>query len=70
MLAVLVGMNTCFSTVYAVTDSASYETAHYPEQKEFSVPNGIKPSEIVGAYKKQGGKIIGNMIPNPNFGGN
>ena len=26
--------------------------------------------EIVGAYKKQGGKIIGDFIPNPNFGGN
>ena len=44
--------------------------AYFPEQMEFSIPGGIKPSEIVGAYKKQGGKIIGDFIPNPNFGGN
>lgn len=30
--------------------------AYFPEQMEFSIPGGIKPSEIVGAYKKQGGK--------------
>lgn len=44
--------------------------AYFPEQMEFSIPGGIKPSEIVGAYKKQGGKIIGDFIHNPNFGGN
>lgn len=44
--------------------------AYYPEQMEFSVPGGIKPSEIVGAYKMQGGKITGDFIPNPNYGGN
>ena len=44
--------------------------AYFPEQMEFSIPGGIKPYEIVGAYKKQGGKIIGDFIPNPNFGGN
>ena len=43
---------------------------YFPEQMEFSIPGGIKPSEIVGAYKKQGGKIIGDFITNPNFGGN
>ena len=43
---------------------------YFPEQIEFSIPGGIKPSEIVGAYKKQGGKIVGDLIPNPNFGGN
>ncbi len=37
---------------------------------EFSIPGGIKSSEIVGAYKKQGGEIVGDFIPNPNFGGN
>ena len=42
----------------------------YPEQMEFVVPGGIKPSEIVGAYRVQNGKIVGDMIPNPNFGGN
>ena len=44
--------------------------AYFPEQMEFSIPGGIKPSEIVGAYKKQDGKIIGDFIPNLNFGGN
>jgi len=29
--------------------------AYFPEQMEFSIPGGIKQSEIVGAYKKQGG---------------
>jgi len=44
--------------------------AYFPEQMEFSIPGGIKSSEIVGAYKKQGGEIVGDFIPNPNFGGN
>ena len=44
--------------------------AYFPEQMEFSIPGGIKPSEIVGAYKKQDGKIIGDFISNLNFGGN
>ena len=43
--------------------------AYFPEQMEFSIPGGIKPSEIVGAYKKQAGKIIGDFNPNPNYGG-
>ena len=37
---------------------------------EFSIPGGIKPSEIVGAYKKQDGEIIVDLNHNPNFGGN
>lgn len=44
--------------------------ADFQEQLEFSIQGGIKPSEIVGVYKKQGGKTIGNFLPNPNFGGN
>ena len=44
------------------------EKTFFPEQMEFSVPSGIKPSEIVGAYKKQGGVIV-DYIPNPNYGG-
>lgn len=40
---------------------------YFPEQMEFSIPGGIKPNEIVGAYKKQGGKIVGDFISNPNF---
>jgi hypothetical protein len=36
----------------------------------FSIPGGIKPSEIMGAYKMQGGKIRGEFISNPIYGGN
>ena len=36
---------------------------------EFSIPGGIKPREVVGAYKKQGGVIIGDFISNSNYGG-
>ena len=43
--------------------------AYFPEQFEFSIPGGIKPSEIKGAYAKQSGKIVGNFIRNPNYGG-
>lgn len=52
------------------TNSTYGAGAYFPEQMEFSILGGIKSSEIVGAYKKQGGKIIGDFIPNPNFGGN
>ena len=55
---------------YVDINSTYGAEAYFPEQMEFSIPGGIKPSEIVGAYKKQGGKIIGDFIPNPNFGGN
>ncbi len=44
--------------------------ANFPEQMEFAISGGIKPSEILGAYKKQAGQIIGDLILNPNFGGN
>lgn len=43
--------------------------ALFLEQMEFSVPGGIKPSEIIGVYKKQGGVVVGDIIPNPNYGG-
>ena len=55
---------------YVDINSTYGADAYFPEQMEFSIPGGIKPSEIVGVYKKQGGKIIGDFIPNPNFGGN
>lgn len=70
---------------FNLTDSANYDLnkmknnninsiygnkAHYPEQMEFSIPGGIKPSEIMGAYKMQGGKIRGEFISNPIYGGN
>ncbi|MBQ7067236.1 MAG: hypothetical protein IJN92_10495, partial [Lachnospiraceae bacterium] len=41
----------------------------YVEQMEFSIPGGINPNEIVGAYKKQNGILVGDFIPNPNYGG-
>ena len=43
--------------------------ALFPEQFEFSIPVGIKLSEIKGAYSKQSGKIVGDLIKNPNYGG-
>ena len=55
---------------YVDINSTYGSRAYYPEQMEFSIPDGIKPFEIVGAYKKQGGEIAGTFIPNPNFGGN
>ncbi len=42
---------------------------YFPEQMEFSIPGGIRPTEIIGVYKKQSGKIMEDFIPNPNFGG-
>ncbi|MDB5105336.1 MAG: hypothetical protein JWP91_3025 [Fibrobacteres bacterium] len=41
----------------------------FPEQKEVSVPTAIQPGEIKGAYPVKGGKMTGEYIPNPNFGG-
>ena len=55
---------------YVDINSTYGNKAHYPEQMEFSIPGGIKPSEIMGAYKMQGGKIRGEFISNPIYGGN
>ena len=38
----------------------------YPEQKEFSIPNGIKNTEIKGVYQYKNNKII-KYIENPNY---
>lgn len=43
--------------------------AYFPEQMGFSIQGGIKLSEIVGAYKKKNGEIMGELIINPNYGG-
>ena len=40
----------------------------FPEQMEFSMPNGISSSEIKGAWKINKG-VVGDYVPNPNFGG-
>jgi RHS repeat-associated protein len=39
----------------------------FPEQLEHSVPGGVKPEEIKGAYKMKGGKMTDEFIPNPNY---
>ena len=39
----------------------------YPEQKEFSIPGGIKAEEIKGVYIKKKGVFTGEYINNPNF---
>ena len=43
------------------------DKAPFPEQLEHSVPGGVKPEEIKGAYKMKGGKITDEFIPNPNY---
>jgi len=44
------------------------DKAYFPEQSEFSISGGIKRSEIKGAYSKEKGVIVGDLIPNPNYG--
>lgn len=39
----------------------------FPEQLEVAIPGGVAPSEIVGAYRVQGGRIVGDLIPNPGY---
>lgn len=40
--------------------------AFFPEQVEVSMPGGVLPSDIKGAYPK--GKVSPeNFIPNPNY---
>lgn len=41
----------------------------FPEQKEFLLPNGVRPSEIKGVWEYNKNEII-QYIPNPNYGGN
>jgi RHS repeat-associated protein len=39
----------------------------FPEQLEVALPGGVRPSEIVGAYRVQGGRVVGDLIPNPGY---
>ncbi len=41
----------------------------FPEQMEFSIPGGVSPSQIKGAWVMKGGKLTGEFIPNPGFTG-
>ncbi len=41
----------------------------FPEQKEFSIIGEVSPSQIIGAYKKENGKVVGGLIINPNYRG-
>lgn len=41
----------------------------FPEQMEFSIPGGVSPSQIKGAWVMKGGKLTGEFIPNPGFMG-
>ena len=54
---------------YIDINSTYGEIAHFSEQMEFLIPGGIRPAEIVGAYKIESGKIIGDFIKNLNFRG-
>ncbi len=56
---------------YIDVNSTLGERALFPEQNEFSIPGGIKPSEVKGAWVKKKGIITGEFIPNPRYkGGN
>ena len=39
----------------------------FPEQNEFSIPNGIRPEQIKGAWVLKKGAPTGEYISNPNF---
>ncbi len=54
---------------YIDVNSTYGEKALFPEQNEFSIPGGIKPSEIKGAWVKKKGQLTGEFIPNPGFKG-
>ena len=54
---------------YVDINSTYGANAYFPEQMEFSIPGGIKPSEILGAYRKQSGVLVKDLISNHNFGG-
>lgn len=41
----------------------------FPEQMEFSIPGGINPSQIKGAWVMKKGVPTGEFIPNPGFKG-
>ena len=42
--------------------------APFPEQFEFAVPGGLRPGEVMGAFRMKNGKIAGPFVRNPNFG--
>jgi len=44
-------------------------SAYFTEQYEYSVPGGVSPEEVYGAYWVENGSITGDIILNPNFGG-
>jgi hypothetical protein len=54
---------------YVDINSTYGANAYFPEQMEFFIPGGIKPSEILGAYRKQSGVLVKDLISNHNFGG-
>jgi RHS repeat-associated protein len=41
----------------------------FPEQMEFSIPGGVDPSQIKGAWVMKNGVPTGEYIPNPGFKG-
>jgi hypothetical protein len=36
---------------------------------EFSIPGGVSPSQVKGAWVMKNGKPTGEFIPNPGFNG-
>ena len=41
----------------------------YPEQMEFSIPGGVSPEQITGAWVMKNGVRTGKFIPNPGYKG-
>lgn len=53
-----------------IDDNAALGTkSPFPEQMEFSIPGGINPSEIKGAWVMKKGVLTGEYITNPKFKG-
>ena len=54
---------------YIDVNSKLGDKSPFPEQKEFSIPGGINPSKIKGAWVLKKGILTGEFIPNPTFKG-
>ena len=54
---------------YIDVNQALGAKAPFPEQMEFSIPGGIKPSQVKGAYVMKKGVPTGEYIPNSGFKG-
>ena len=54
---------------YIDVNKALGSKAPYPEQMEFSIPGGVSPEQIKGAWVMKNGVWTGEFITNPGFKG-